>query len=157
MVEIESQHPFALTRAERLRGRSRVSQLFSDGRSGFVYPLRYVWSEGANEGVSEGASENCGNDEASEDVNEGNYLAQAPTQAQVLFNVPKRFHRRANKRNLLRRRVKEAYRLQKSLLITEGRRPLHLALIYSTKDALSYQQISRAVARILNQLNDERL
>ncbi len=137
MVEIESEHPFALTRAERLRGRSRVSQLFSDGRSGFVYPLRYVWSEvcGSEEGEGEDS------------------LAQA----QVLFNVPKRFHRRANKRNLLRRRVKEAYRLQKSLLITEGRRPLHLALIYSTKDALSYQQISRAVARILNQLNDERL
>ncbi len=126
-----SDHPFALAAEERLRGRSRVSQLFAEGQSGFTYPIRYVWIEG---------------DEASTDDG----------LVSVLFNVPKRFHRRANKRNLLRRRIKESYRLQKSLLVTEGRSPLHLALIYSTKDQLDYRQIYRAVGKILNNINDER-
>ncbi len=111
----------SLPRQERLRGRGAVSTLFSGGQSGFVYPIRYVWR------VAEG---------------------DEPTS--VLFTVPKRFHKRANKRNLLRRRVKEAYRLQKSLL---GDGPtLNIALIYSSKEREEYDKISRTVAKILGQI-----
>ncbi|MFR9620994.1 MAG: ribonuclease P protein component [Rikenellaceae bacterium] len=122
----------SLAHEERLRGRSRVSQLFNEGHSGFVYPLRYVWID--DEGNAEGESK----------------------LASVLFNVPKRFHRRANKRHLLRRRVKEAYRLEKSALVVEGRPRLNVALIYSTKEELPYSNILRSVKKILNQINDER-
>lgn len=140
------QHPFALRREERLRGRTTISQLFSEGQSGFTYPLRYVWMEGSTfEALA-----------VSEDEEAEVEVVACSPKASVMFNVPKRFHRRANKRNLLRRRVKEAYRLQKSQLIVEGRRPLRIALIYTTKEVLTYSQISRAVGKILNQINDER-
>ena len=59
------------------------------------------------------------------------------------------FHKRANKRNLLRRRTKEAYRLQKLLLHNGRPVNLDLALIYSSKEELSYKTISNAVRRIL--------
>lgn len=114
-----------LARAERLRGRGALSQLFTEGESHFSYPIRYVWCENDTPGVDS-----------------------------VLFTVPKRFHKRANRRNLLRRRIKEAYRLQRSLLAeestTEGSgRGLNIALIYSSKEQLEYDRIYKAVEKAL--------
>ena len=68
---------------------------------------------------------------------------------EVLFSVPKKFHKRANRRNLLRRRTKEAYRLQKQMLTEGAPLNLDLALIYSSKELLPAKTISHAVRRIL--------
>ncbi len=79
-------------------------------------------------------------------------------QAEVLFTVPKRFHKRANRRNLLRRRVKESYRLQKSIILerdsaTEDRaKSIDIAIIYSTKEHKSYKTIDNAVRKILENI-----
>ena len=55
-----------------------------------------------------------------------------------------------NRRNLLRRRTKEAYRLQKQLLTNHcGQSNVDLALIYSSKEVLPYKTIAHAVRRIL--------
>ncbi len=109
-----------------MRGRSAVSQLFAEAKSGFVYPLRYLWYDGTSDSDA------------------------------VLFSVPKRYHKRANRRNLLRRRTKEAYRLNKELLLSDDRvSGLHIALIYSSKEAEEYPRIERAVRRILEQIATE--
>lgn len=112
----------SLSRNERLRSLGAVRRLFESGQSGFIFPFRYVW------------------------------FAEPDTQrsVEVLFSVPKKFHKRANKRNLVRRRTKEAYRLQKQIL-TDGEAPLNLdlALIYSSKETLSAKTIAHAVRRIL--------
>lgn len=114
----------SLSRTERLRSLGAVRRLFGEGESGFVFPFRYVW------------------------------FAEADTQptVEVLFSVPKKFHKRANKRNLLRRRTKEAYRLQKLLLAEIGPVNLDMALIYSSKEVLPYKTIARAVRKILETL-----
>ena len=78
----------SLPRTERLRSLGAVRRMFESGESGFIFPFRYVWFAEADEIPS----------------------------VEVLFSVPKKFHKRANKRNLLRRRIKEAYRLQKQTL-----------------------------------------
>ena len=116
----------SLTRTERLRSLGAVRRLFEQGESGFVFPFRYVWF-------------------AEPDT--------LPT-VEVLFSVPKRLHKRANKRNLLRRRTKEAYRLQKQLLkpVETLNLNLDLALIYSSKEVLPYKTIDRAVRKILESL-----
>ncbi|MCG4955967.1 ribonuclease P protein component [Alistipes finegoldii] len=111
----------SLPRTERLRSLGAVRRMFESGESGFIFPFRYVWFASADEIPS----------------------------AEVLFSVPKKFHKRANKRNLLRRRTKEAYRLQKLLLHNGRPVNLDLALIYSSKEELSYKTISNAVRRIL--------
>ncbi len=112
----------SLSRSERLRTLGAVRRLFGEGESGFVYPFRYLWFAEADSVPS----------------------------VEVLFSVPKRYHKRANRRNLLRRRTKEAYRLQKELLTArvEGIN-LDLALVYSTVDLLSSAKIAHAVRKIL--------
>ncbi len=112
----------SLPRTERLRSLGAVRRLFESSHGGFVFPFRYVWYAEAD----------------------------AADTTEVLFSVPKKFHKRANKRNLLRRRTKEAYRLQKGILARSGRGTnLDIALIYSSKEVLPYKHIEHAVRRIL--------
>ncbi len=112
----------SLSRHERLRSLGAVRRLFTEGESGFVFPFRYVWY-------------------AEPDV--------APT-VEVLFSTPKKFHKRANKRNLVRRRTKEAYRLQKQTLTLHNHdRNIDLALIYSSHEVLPYHKIQYAVRKVL--------
>ncbi len=104
-----------LSRAERLRGRRAIDTLFDSGKSGFAYPFRYVYLP----------------------------LDQPDTPTAVLFAVPKKNHKRAHVRNLLKRRTREAYRLNKSAT------GLHIALIYSAKEVEAFNTIQDAVRKIL--------
>ncbi len=56
-----------------MRSLGAIRRLFEQGESGFVWPLRYVWFAEADEVSS----------------------------TEVLFSVPKKFFKRANKRNNL--------------------------------------------------------
>lgn len=117
----------ALPKSERLRSLGAVRRLFSDGRSGFVYPFRYMTF------TEESASPSV----------------------EVLFSVPKRYHKRANKRNLLRRRTKEAYRLNKQTITdaaSASSKAIDIAIIYSVKERLPYKTIDNAVRRILQEV-----
>lgn len=114
-----------LPHTERLRSLGAIRRMFDSGRSGFVFPFRYVWYAEAD---------------------------TAPS-VEVLFSVPKKFHKRAHKRNLLRRRTKEAYRLQKQIIhAPAGTANIDMALIYSSKEILPYKNIEHAVRRILEQI-----
>lgn len=119
--------PCALPRSERLRSLTAVRRLFKDGASGFVYPFRYMV-------ITE---------------------KSASPSVEVLFSVPKRYHKRANKRNILRRRTKEAYRLNKATLTAtalERGLEVDIALVYSTKEILPYKTIEYAICKILNEV-----
>ena len=112
----------SLPRQERLRSLGAIRRLFTEGESGFVFPFRYVWYAEADDEPS----------------------------VEVLFSTPKKFHKRANKRNLVRRRTKEAYRLQKQTLTLHiGARNVDVALIYSSAEVLPSTKINHAVRRIL--------
>lgn len=116
-----------LSHSERLRSLGAIRRIFDSGQSGFVFPFRYVW------------------------------YAEPDTESsvEVLFSVPKKFHKRANKRNLMRRRTKEAYRLRKQTLHIPAETAaanVDMALIYSSKEILSYKTIEHAVRRILEQV-----
>lgn len=114
-----------LPRRERLRSFGAIRRLFESGESGFVYPLRYVWLAEADDLGS----------------------------VEVLFSVPKKFQKRANKRNLQRRRTKEAYRLNRELLDHAGNPvDLDLALIYSSREIVPYRVIEHAVQKILERI-----
>ena len=136
-----------LTRTERLRSLKVIRRLFEEGRGGFVYPFRYIWlvDEIAGDEVSAAGELSA----ESEGVVKGSNVGGA----EVLFSVPKRFLKRANKRNLVRRRAKEAYRLGKSELVAAtGSRKVRIALVYSTKKIHSYNTINNAVERILGEI-----
>ena len=157
-----------LTRAERLRSLKVIRRLFEEGRSGFVYPFRYIWlkeesaenvevaaGEGASVVVTEGSA---GTVLASSVSGEGEGASVGSDAVAggvgVLFSVPKRFLKRANKRNLVRRRAKESYRLNKTILTEAvGDRRVRIALVYSTKKIHEYKTINNAVERILGEIS----
>lgn len=159
-----------LPRSERLRSMHALRRLFDEGRGGFVYPFRYVFfaetPAAAPEGAAAADSAACDAfpADAAPDPCAGGVLVPSGTDAaaecrmpsvgapEVMFSVPKRYHKRANRRNLLRRRTKEAYRLNKSLLAPALGRGLDVAFIYSAKEVLPYKNIEDAVRRILEQI-----
>ena len=114
-----------LTKPERLHSFGAIRRLFKEGQSGFVYPFRYMF-----------------------------YVEDAAqTEAAILFSTPKKFHKRANKRNTIRRRMREAYRLNKEGLTARlGNRRIELALIYSSKTIHDYKFIENALKKSLEQI-----
>lgn len=115
---------FSLPKAERLSGRTAVSDLFSKGNWGGYGALRYCFRKGNGQ-----------------DVN------------RIMVSVPKKFFRRAVKRNLLKRRIRESYRRQKSLVPSSA--GIDIAFLYNTKDLLDYRTIYETVGTILKKIGDE--
>ena len=115
----------SLTKSERLHSFGAIRRLFKEGRSGFVYPFRYMV-----------------------------YTEEAPqTEVALLFSTPKKYHKRAKKRNALRRRMREAYRLNKSLIVEAAPNlRVELAIVYSTKTVHDYKTIENGVKRVLQQV-----
>lgn len=106
--------------------------------------------EGAQGDVTEGA------EGATEVATEVAVSVGATGGVEVMFSVPKRFLKRANKRHYVRRRAKESYRLNKGGLVASvGDRKLYIALIYSTKKIHQYKTINNAVERILGQIGND--
>ena len=66
-----------------------------------------------------------------------------------MVSVPKKLFRRAVKRNLLKRRLREAYRLQKGLL--DGI-DADILLIYSNREVMSSSEIYKRVGELLDRL-----
>ena len=124
---------YTLPRSERLRSLKAIRRMFGEGRGGFVYPFRYIFLADKKEGESEGRG------------------------IEVMFSVPKKFHKRANKRNLLKRRTRESYRMNREGLcekLQQGEETIMLAFVYSTKEVHSSKTIENAVQKILAQVGE---
>lgn len=103
-------------------GKTSISRLLAEGKHGSVEGLRYLCMTGSG----------C-------DTN------------RIMVSVPKKLFKRAVKRNLLKRRIRESYRKQKhGLEIKEG---LDILFMYSTKEVLGYEAIYKAVGEIIIKLN----
>ena len=110
---------YTFTKDERLSSKKDIQELFKNGSSFYLYPFKVI---------------TLPNPEAN--------------QHQVLFSVPKRIFKRAVDRNLLKRRMREAYRLYKHLLPTKPQ-VLNIAYIYTSKDLLDYASIAKPVEKSL--------
>ena len=114
-----------LPKSERLCGKVSVSALMSKGRWGFTPSLKYCYLRG----------------ESPEEPN------------RILVSVPKRLFKRAVKRNLLKRRMREAYRTRKELLPPSG---TSIMIVYNSQEILDYPTITLQVESIVTKIGDER-
>jgi len=116
---------FTFKEGERLKSRKVIGRLFKEGLSHGAYPLRLVWLE-LNEG-------------------EGVYPIQ------FTVSVPKRNFKSAVARNRLKRRVKEAWRLNKHWLygrLSEKGKRFGFMVIYTGKEEFDYEKIEAALRKL---------
>ena len=105
-----------LSKSERLCGKKAIAGLMERGKGGVSGCLRYKFLK-------------TGEADAS----------------RILVSVPKRFFKRAVKRNLLKRRIRESYRLQKDLLPV----PVDIAFLYQDREVLPFSDIYAAMTAVL--------
>ena len=121
---------YGLSRQERLRGRKLTDRLFSEGKSGFIFPLRYYYLAEKNEDSDTAA-------------------------ISIMVSVPKRHFKRAVKRNLLKRRIREAFRLNKHSLLEKlpDNTKILIAFIYGHNEMAEFPKIQSSVKRILSDID----
>lgn len=126
------QDRFTFKKDERLCSRSTIQELFTKGKSFVKYPFRISYML----------------IESDEPV--------APVQ--VLISVSKKRFKRANKRNRVKRLVREAYRLNKSdlhLQLNEMNQQIAVAFIYLPSELLDYNSVEKGVRKALKKLSAE--
>ena len=127
-IETENIFNFNFPKNERLSSKKLIDNVFLSGKGIFVYPFSIK------------------------------YLPCDETkQNQVLISVSKRKFKRAVDRNLIKRRIKEAYRLNKSTFLKQNKesRYLLIASIYVAKEIHDYSFIESKLIETLKRLNSK--
>jgi len=120
---------FRLRKKERLCSKKQIGELFSDSNSFFVYPFRVIWRLTDEE-------------------------REYPVQFAI--SVGKKRIRRAVKRNYLKRRIKEAYRLNKHIITDDlTGKSLDVMLVYMTNDIKEFSDIQPSMIKLLKKLKTE--
>jgi ribonuclease P protein component len=117
--------PASLKKNERLCSFSEIQSLMKKGETFFHYPFKVVYQ---NISIEE----------------EG---TQAPNA--IIVSVPKRNFKRAVKRNLLKRRIRESYRLNKEILAAPQGCRTNILFVYVSKDIKEFSYIEEKVKEIL--------
>ena len=81
-------------------------------------------------------------------------------QAQAMFVVPKRNFKRSPERNLLKRRMREVYRLQKGVLYEELKslnKKVLIAILYTGKKEEAYSVIETSILKLLRKIFADKL
>ncbi|MCG8474699.1 MAG: ribonuclease P protein component [Cytophagales bacterium] len=131
MIENAPKGTFTFSKSERLNKKKLIKELFSEGSSFFLYPFKVLYLP----------------KQRSEDL---------PVH-QVLFSVPKKRFKRAVQRNLIKRRLREAYRLNRLALQvfeTHGESVL-LAFVYVGKEIQPYSSLEPKLKGALERLSDK--
>ena len=115
---------FTFKKEERLSREKIIQELFEKGSSFYLYPFKVYFMQNPN---------------------------PDSTTHQVLISVSKKNFKRAVDRNSIKRRIREAYRLNKNLL--PGQNKLAIAYIYSVKEILPTAQIQERLVKTFKRLD----
>jgi ribonuclease P protein component len=106
---------FTYPKNERLKSKTTIGLLFSEGKSVSKYPLRLVYRQ------AEAGSEE---------------------KIKIGVSVSKKYFKKAVDRNYFKRVLRETYRLNKHLLWDNLEEPYSFMFFYQSKDRLSYEEIN---------------
>jgi len=114
---------------EKLKSKKAIDALFMRGKAIQQYPLRLVYLLHENRENEPGTFIKC------------------------TVSVSARNFRKATVRNLIKRRMREAYRLQKQILDAHSGQSVDLMFIYTGKELMNYQEIRMATEKLLGKLS----
>ncbi|MFB3386259.1 ribonuclease P protein component [Flavobacterium sp. LAR06] len=121
---------FTYPKNERLKSKTTIGLLFSEGKSVSKYPLRLVYRQAE---------------------------AHSEEKIKMGVSVSKKYFKSAVDRNYFKRVLRETYRLNKHLLWDNLEQPYSLMFFYQTKDKLSYEEINiktiQLFEKFLQQIN----
>lgn len=123
----EIRHSFSLKKAERLCSKKQIEKLFSDGNSFLVYPLRVIHS---------------------------GYDFPEPYPAKAAFAVSKKLFKKSVQRNLIKRRMREAYRLNKHILQAGTPAQQAIIFIFIGKGITPFHVIEKAMQKSLYRIKN---
>lgn len=109
-------------KSEKLCGEQSIDHLYKEGKRFVVWPMRVT------------------------------YMPIADGPSQVLIWAPKSLFKHAVDRNRLRRQMREAYRLNKQVLVD---RHYHLAFNYIDKQLQDFKTINKAMNKALKRIVGE--
>lgn len=106
---------FTYPKNERLKSKTTIGLLFSEGKSVSKYPLRLVYRIGE---------------------------ANQEEKIKIGVSVSKKYFKKAVDRNYFKRVLRETYRLNKHLLWDNLEESYSFMFFYQSKDRLTYQEIN---------------
>ena len=115
---------FSFTKAERLSSKKSIQELFDKGSSFYLFPFKVLYLSNPDK--------NC-------------------NAHQLLISVSTRNFKRAVDRNLIKRRTREAYRLQKELIQNTPHKGM-FAFIYTAKVVLPFAAIKEKMFLVLKKI-----
>lgn len=120
----------SFTKRERLSSFKEIQALMKKGETFFHYPFKVVYQHIRLEAADE-----------------------APANA-IIVSVPKRNFKRAVKRNLLKRRIRESYRLNKGLLEAPCGCRTNALFVYVSKEILEFNHIEKKLKEVLVKISN---
>ena len=112
---------------EKLKSKTTIDALFSEGKSVSKYPLRLVYVE---------------NTEANAEV------------IKMGVSVSKKYFKKAVDRNYFKRILRETYRLNKAILLENNEKNYAFMFFYQTKERLSYAEIELKTKQLFQKFNE---
>ena len=166
-----SEYKMTFKRNERLKSEKIITQLFrkGNGQSFACYPLRLVYMEIPTPigplsilPISDDfdAKINDSTPPSHSEIKEKSTPELSPIE--FALSVPKKSFKRAVDRNVLRRRIREAYRLHKielykylttNVLYAEKR--FAFMVLYTAKEEMPYSEIERGIKKMIRKFKEE--